>query len=259
MSDTLFRLNDGDIIRKHRVERLLDPLRIFGLLNAKEVDKISAVLLEAECAEASGHNVKRRAQAACATIAERVLNGEADLDTVDAAVAAIPDPAGVIAVAQVVATRLIWKAEELTFAHIDTAVATINRELDAISNRAVELAADLEGVDDAEAALTTGKGEAWLELRRLHSHYETIAALIEELRDAGKLPYAERVEYGSWWRTRRPANLGMSNYYKDARDPLLLFLDTAVAGLYLPASEDEAEQTRRAHEAEAAELRKQLR
>lgn len=257
--DIRFHLSDFDLMRKRRVERLLGPLETFGLLTAKEAGKVQHVLDQIDQAEVAGSNVALRIQQAAGQIAERVLSGELDIDAIDAAVVNIPQPAAVVSIVTAVAGRLVGRAEHLAFIHVDKAVETLNREFEAISERAAELDAHLAEIPDAETALAAGKGEHWLELGRLHEHYETVAALVEELRDAGHLAQAERGTFGAWWRTRRPANVGKSRYYLQDRHSSLLFLDDALAGLYLPVSQEEAESVRKLHEAEVAAFGAELR
>lgn len=257
---TLFRLADWDIDRRRLVERAVHPLKAFGLLTDAEAAAVADVLQEIERAEACGYNATQRAQRACAEVAQRVLDGTLDIDSVDHAIAAIPDPAGVVGATTVIATNLIWRASDLAFARSDHEyVEVVNRELAAVTERAEDLAVRLGTVDNAEAALAAGVGDAWLELGRLQAHHEELTALIEILRDAKKLPAANTVEYGPWWRTRRIVNLGASRYYSQSRDPRLLFLDEACAGLYYPAREDEAEAVRQDHEAERAEFAEGIR
>lgn len=242
---TTFRLGEPDLALRSLVTRAVQPLETFGLLTTAEAATVRDTLAKAEAVQDIGTSATQRTLDAYADVAQRVINGKLKVEAVDSAVADIPAPDGVASVTSAIATHLIREANSLAFAHADTYVDKISAELDKINDAAEDIAPRLGDATNAEEALNAGAGDAWLELGKLHEHHTELSILIDMLRrEAKKIPAADTVDFGAWWRTRKHANLGASTDYLSKRDPRLRFLDEALAGLYLPASEEEAEQVR---------------
>ncbi|MGW5075172.1 hypothetical protein [Rhodococcus sp. NPDC004095] len=233
-----------------RTRTLVDDLQFLGLLNRKGADQITALLDRAEQAEITGN----RSNNAAATLANRIVSGELSLDDLPSAATSVPQHELIVEAAEAVYSATVLEAYESVRAAVGgaaKAAKAMNDELAAITDAALKIEPTLRDVHDPGTAIGRGAVEEWRVAAALDARYRDVLDIRNRLRAAGAIPEPPAAAL-EWWEYRKPRDTyywGQYNKTDDGRD---MFFKMVLALPYVPASAEEAEATRRAHEAELA-------
>lgn len=236
-----FTVPDNARLLRRSLDALAPDLLKLNLIDAKDFAEAQALFDRADVAQGTatahkGHIIDRTRE-----IGAELAHVDIDADAIHAEAAKLADLTHVLRISEAIWTVAVREATRLVYSKADQYADALNAELDALAEKAAEVAAKLTGITSADAALLAGKGDDWIEAGELAATYQWLRGVIGRLREADKLPKPRNGEGGAFWNFRTPPELirgGFKVATADTDGGRAKFFREMAAGPWVPTREE---------------------
>ncbi|MBE7193398.1 MAG: hypothetical protein INR66_13060 [Gordonia polyisoprenivorans] len=170
------------------------------LLSDEDLDRARALRKQAREYQTLARTSEQAVARKVSEVAEKLAaDAKTTPDRVIAATTGIPDARAVTAIAESMERSLNKQAQSIVLARVGEACGRLNARLAEIADETESVARDLSHIDSPQAAIDSGRVDEWRRAQALMSDYETISALIYQLRELRVIPRPKSSQSGSHW------------------------------------------------------------